>query len=154
MTNIRTYTYEGMFLFPQASTADMQGAVDHVMEILHHAGAEIVSFKKFDERRLAYEICGNKRGLYFLAYFKARSDKLAVLERDCSLSEKLLRAMFTRADHVTPEMMQAAEGRAQLADEIKLRATQPQAAVATETQTAVADEEEEGEADFDIDDEE
>ena len=32
-------------------------------------GAEIISFKKWDERRLAYEIKGNKRGLYFLCYF-------------------------------------------------------------------------------------
>src|SRR5262245_17477074 len=105
MPNVRTYQYEGLFLFPQAATADLQGAVDHVMELLNRAGAEIVSFKKWDERRLAYEIRGSKRGLYFLAYFKCRADKLTGLERDCSLSEKLLRALVTRADHVTPEMM-------------------------------------------------
>jgi small subunit ribosomal protein S6 len=141
MSNVRTYQYEGLFLFPQSATADMQGAVDHVMELLHRASAEIIAFKKWDERRLAYEIKGNKRGLYFLVYFKSRADKLAGLERDCNLSEKLLRAMITRADHVTPEMMAAAEGRAQLADEIKLRASQPASAVATDTatQTAVAE---------------
>jgi hypothetical protein len=52
--------------------------------------------------------------------------------------------MITRADHVQQEVMQAAEGRQQLADEIKLRATMPAAALATqETATAVADTEEE-----------
>jgi len=124
----RIYTYQGLFLFPQAAVSDLQGASDHVLEILHRASVEIISFKKWDERRLAYEIKGNKRGLYFMVYFKAHANKLAGIERDCNLSEKLLRAMITRADHVTPEMMQANEGRTQLADEIKLRATQPAAA--------------------------
>lgn len=127
MPHDRTYTYEGLFLYPQAAVADLQGAHDHILDILRHAGAEVISMKKWDERRLAYEIRGNKRGLYFLVYFKVKGAKLAQIERDCNLSEKLLRAMITRADQVTPEMMQAAEGRAQLADEIKLRATQPAA---------------------------
>lgn len=139
----RIYTYEGMFLFPQAAVADLQAAADHVMEILNRAGAEIISFKKWDERRLAYEVKGNKRGLYFLAYFKAKGSKIAGIERDASLSEKMLRAMVTRADHLPQDVMQAAEGRQQLADEIKLRATNP-AAVAPVTEpaaVAVADEE-------------
>jgi len=140
----RTYTYEGMFLFPQAAVADLQAAADHVLELLHRAGAEIISFKKWEERRLAYEIKGNKRGLYFLAYFKAKGSKMAVLERDCNLSEKMLRAMILRADHILPELMEANEGRQQLADEIKLRATQPAAVFAQqETVTAVADDDEE-----------
>ena len=137
----RTYTYEGMFLFPQAAVADLQAAADHVTEILTRAGAEIISFKKWDERRLAYEVKGNKRGLYFLVYFKAKGSKVAGIERDCSLSEKLLRAMVVRADQLPLEVMQAAEGRQQLSDEIKLRATQPAAIPAPDTATAaVADE--------------
>jgi small subunit ribosomal protein S6 len=143
MPHDRTYKYEGLFLFPQAAVADLQGAHDHIVEILNRAGAEIVSMKKWDERRLAYEIRGNKRGVYFLVFFKAKGAKLHTIERDCNLSEKLLRAMITRADQVTDEMMQASEGRAQLADEIKLRATQPAIlAEPAETATATADEEE------------
>ena len=142
MPHDRTYQYEGLFLFPQAAVADLQGAHDHIVEILNRAGAEIVSMKKWDERRLAYEIRGNKRGVYFLVYFKAKGAKLQQIERDCNLSEKLLRAMITRADQVTNEMMEAAEGRAQLADEIKLRATQP-AAIAEPAETATATVEEE-----------
>ena len=132
MPQVRTYTYEGLFLFPQSAVSDLQGAADHVLEILQRADAQVISFKKWEERRLAYEIRGNKRGLYFLAYFTCKADKLAHIERDCSLSEKLLRAMVTRADHITPEVMEAAEGRQQLADEIKLRATQPAAVLAAE----------------------
>lgn len=142
MPHDRTYKYEGMFLFPQSAVADLQSAHDHVVEILNRAGANIISMKKWDERRLAYEIRGNKRGLYFLVYFSANGTKLAQIERDCNLSERMLRAMITRADHVSEEVMQAAEGRAQLADEIKLRAAQP-AAVEAVTATAEPEKDEE-----------
>ena len=124
MSDIETYPYEGMFLFPPAVTANLQSAVDHISEILARANAEVISLRKWDERRLAYEIKGNKRGVYFLVYFRAASDTLAGIERSCNLSEQLLRTMITRADHVTPEQMQAADGRAELADEIKLRSEQ------------------------------
>jgi small subunit ribosomal protein S6 len=117
--------YEGMFLFPQAATADLQAAVDHIKALLTRAGAELISLSKWDERRLAYEIKGNKRGVYFLTYFRAPRDKMVVLERGCTLSEQLLRTLFTRADHLSDEMIQAADGQAKLADEIKLRKEAP-----------------------------
>jgi len=125
MSETRTNAYEGMFLFPQTVAADLQSAADHVLEILSKGGAEVVSLCKWDERRLAYDIKGNKRGVYFLTYFKCDAQKLTAIERDTRLSEKLLRSMITRADHLTAEQMAAMEGRQQLADEIALRKTQP-----------------------------
>ncbi len=130
MTQQRHYYYEGMFLFGQAAVADLGGAVEHVKEILARGHAEIVALRKWDERRLAYEIGGQKRGLYVLAYFKAPNDQLAHIERDCNLSEKIIRAMILRADHLSVEEMQAADGRKELETEIKLRAERP-APVAT-----------------------
>ncbi len=124
MSEIRINVYEGLFLFPQSQTADLQGALDQLQEILKRAKAEILSLRKWEERRLAYEIKGNKRGLYFLVYFRVRADALVGIERDCNLSELLLRFMIVRADDVTQEKIEAAEGRAQLADEITLRASQ------------------------------
>jgi len=132
MAETRINAYEGMFLFPQTVSADLQSAADHVLEILSKGGAELVSLCKWDERRLAYDIKGNKRGVYFLTYFKCDATKLAAIERDCRLSERLLRSMITRADHVTPEQMTAMDGRQQLADEIALRKTQPVTAPAAE----------------------
>ena len=56
MSNERIGFYEGMFLFPQSATANLQGAVDHIKGILDKAGATIKTFQKWDDRRLAYEI--------------------------------------------------------------------------------------------------
>jgi small subunit ribosomal protein S6 len=116
--------YEGLFLFPQAQAGSLQGAVDHLKDILSRAQAEVIGLRKWDERRLAFEIKGNKRGVYFLVYFRAPGTALAGIERACNLSELLLRSMIIRADHLTQEQMEAADGSAELADEIKLRAAE------------------------------
>ena len=139
---VRTRLYEGMFLFPQSAAADLGGAVEHVREILARSGAEIVSLVKWDERRLAYDIAGNKRGLYLLAYFQAPAPNLARIERDCNLSEKLLRALVLKAEHMLPEHMQNEEGMKRLADEIALRGERAMAeAEQAETEAPAGDDE-------------
>ena len=124
MSDNTTRMYEGMFLFPQSAIGDMQAASDHIHGLLDRSNAEVVSFSKWDDRRLAYEIKGNKRGVYFLCYFRCDPTKLASLERDCNLSESLLRFLVTKADHINMEDIESADGRTALADEIKLRADQ------------------------------
>ena len=113
--------YEGLFLFPQTAAGNLQAAVDHLNEILARAEVKIISFRKWDERRLAFEIERNRRGLFFLVYFEAPGSAIARIERECNLSEQVLRSMVIRAEHVTREQMEAADGQAELADEIKLR---------------------------------
>ena len=126
----RIYPYEGLFLFPQAAMTNLQGAIDHIKMLLERAGAQIISLRRWEERRLAYEIKGNKRGVYFIVYFKAEASKMTSLDRDCNLSEELLRVMITRADHLPLEQMEAADGQTELADEIRLRAEAGEAAIA------------------------
>ncbi|MBM4106647.1 MAG: 30S ribosomal protein S6 [Phycisphaerae bacterium] len=120
----RVCPYEGMFLFPQSAAADLAATVQHVRDILQRGEAEVISLVKWDERRLAYDIKGNKRGLYLLAYFRAPTKNLARIERDCNLSELILRSMVLRADHVLPEHMLNPEGNQRLLDEIALRGQQ------------------------------
>jgi small subunit ribosomal protein S6 len=120
----RSYYYEGMFLIGQAAAADLAGVIEHIREILARGQAEIVAMKKWDERRLAYEIKKQKRGLYILVYFKAPGGSLAHIERDCNLSEKLLRVLLLRTDHLTEDEMKAADGREALETEARMRASQ------------------------------
>ncbi len=138
MSETRICTYEGLFLFPQAATADLQAALDHVSEILSRASAEVISMSKWDERKLAYDIEGNKRGVFFLTYFKCDTKNLVSIERDARLSERLLRALVTRAEHILPEEMAANEGRQKLSDEIVLRGTEAAAAAAAAATAAAA----------------
>jgi len=121
-TEIRINKYEAMFVFPQSYASDLNGAMEHIREILAKGNANVTSLIKWDERRLAYDIKGNKRGVYMLARFTCEGTKVKELERDCRLSEKLLRALITRNDDLTDEQMANAEAAQKTADEARLRA--------------------------------
>ena len=111
MSNERIRTYEGMFLFPQSATANLARSCRSRQRIfLKNVGATIISFRKWDDRRLAYEVQGNKRGVYFLAYFTRTNFSNCELERRCNLSEQLLRMMITSAEHIPAEIIEANEG--------------------------------------------
>lgn len=101
-------TYEGMFLFDPAITAEWEQAKAELDRLMGRAGATVIACGKWDERRLAYEIGGHKRAMYVLAYFKAEAEKIVGLERDAQLSESVIRCMVVRADHVTEAAMQEA----------------------------------------------
>jgi small subunit ribosomal protein S6 len=124
MPNNPVYVYEAMFLLSQGVAADFGAAIDHIRDLLGKAHAEILAMKKWDERRLAYEVKGQKRGVYILVYFKAPGGEMTRLERDCNLSEKILRSLVLRADHLTPEEIQTFDARKELEVEAKMRASQ------------------------------
>jgi small subunit ribosomal protein S6 len=145
MSENRVYAYEAMFLLGQAQGADLSGAVAHIQEIMARGHADILAMRKWDERRLAYEIRGQKRGTYILVYFKAPGKDVAHIERDCNLSERILRTLILRADHMTEEQMRSADARKELEIEAKLRAERP-AAVAPAPVAAAAEVEEDVDA--------
>lgn len=118
----RTSAYEAMFVASQAEASDFSGLIDHINSLLERAGAELVSMQKWDERRLAFEIDKQRRGVFILTYFRAPTDNIARLERDVQISERLLRALIVRADHLTEEEMLAFDAREELKTEAKLRA--------------------------------
>ena len=124
-TEIRNGKYEAMFLFPQAASADLTAAMDHIKECLSKGDATLCSLVKWDERRLAYDVKGNKRGVYFLTRFTADTRKVKEIERDCRLSEKMLRALIVRNDELTDEQMSNVEAAQRTADEVKLREDAP-----------------------------
>ncbi len=121
MAETRRFSYESMFLLPQSATADLNGAIEHIREIFKRAKAEVLAMRKWDERRLAYEIQKHKRGLYILVYFTCDADKLAHIERDCNLSETIMRTLVIRADHLSVDEMRAQDASQALADEAALR---------------------------------
>lgn len=118
----RVGTYEVMYLISQGEAADLNTVIEHIDSLYERAGAESLALAKWDERRLAYEIEKQKRGVYLLGYFRCPTDALQGFERDCNLSEHLLRVMVTKADHLTDEEIAARNGREDLAVEAKLRA--------------------------------
>jgi len=97
-------TYEGMFLL-DAGQSDFDEAVQPIRAVLDRNQAELVHLKKWDERRLAYEIRGRRRGLYVLAYFRSDPAAIGRIERDVQLNESILRLLILSADHLSDEAM-------------------------------------------------
>lgn len=99
--------YEGMFLVDSGLAAqDWQKILDEVQRILNRAGADVVSLKKWDERRLTYNIQAKGRGTYILAYFNADPEKIRSMERDCQLSELIMRVLILKTDRMSKEDME------------------------------------------------
>jgi small subunit ribosomal protein S6 len=92
--------YEAMFLVDSAeATTDWDGITAAIKNILEKASAEIVSIRKWDDRKLAYEINGKGKGTYILCYFRAEGSKLRDIERDIQLSDRIMRALILCAEH-------------------------------------------------------
>ena len=121
-TETRTGIYEVMFLANQAAAASFGDLIAHINHLVERANSEVVAMKKWDERRLAFEIDKQKRGVYILAYLNCPTDMIAHLERDVQISDKLLRVLITNADHLTEEEIKANDDRTGLETEAKLKA--------------------------------
>jgi ribosomal protein S6 len=114
--------YEGLFLLNQQAVAgDFNAAVEFVRNVLERAGAQVRLLKKWDERKLAYEIKGQKRGAYLLAYFLVEGVQIANIERDCNLSEVVLRNLIIKAEHVGDTEIDLASRAGEVKVEAKLR---------------------------------
>lgn len=99
--------YEGMFLVDSTLAAqDWQKVNDEVQRILSRAEADIVSFKKWDERRLCQDVKRASRGTYILVYFNCDTAKVNGIERDVQLSELILRSLVLRTDTMSESDIQ------------------------------------------------
>ena len=101
--------YEAMFLLPASAAAEVDASIKLVQGIIERHKGTILVIKKWDERKLTYEIKKQKRGLYVIAYFTAAGDAIAAIERDVNLSEDILRVLVTDAAHLNKEEMEAVE---------------------------------------------
>ena len=101
-------TYEVMFLFDPVVGANWEAVEAEIDRLMSRSDAAVIITKRLEERKLAFEIKGRKRGLYVLTYFRADGDRISGLERDIRLSELALRALILRADSLSEQQMREA----------------------------------------------
>ncbi len=144
METVVKRTYEGLFLVDSGeAAADWKQVTGAIETILSRSESEVISLRKWDDRRLAYEINKKNRGTFILVYFDCDPDRISSMERDVQLSEKVIRVLILRTDRMTAEMMDrptpamvesaAAEARAAAAE-----ARAAEAAAAAEAKIAEA----------------
>ncbi len=91
--------YEGLFIFdPEVYAQDPSTLVQEVEKLFSENGAELLYSNIWEERRLAYPIKKQHKGVYWLTYFRTEGSRLAELNRQARLNEKFLRHMFVKID--------------------------------------------------------
>ncbi len=111
--------YEGMFLIDVGLANDWSRAEAVIQRIIDRAEAQLLFCQKWDERRLAYEIAGRRRGVYVLTYFKAPAENIGTIERDVQLSENILRVLVLQKNQLTEAEI------SQMGEEAKAPVEQP-----------------------------
>ena len=107
METIVKKLYEAMFLVDSADAAsDWDGVNAAIEKVLKRADAEDVSMRKWDDRKLEYDIKGKSRGTYILCYFSCDGDKVGGIEREVQLSEKIMRVLILSAEKIPAEYME------------------------------------------------
>lgn len=91
--------YEGMFLLESGRFGrDPEGISGQIPAMVGEVGGEMLVSRMWEERRLAYPIKGQRKGTYWLSYFRVDGRRIPEIERKCHLSESVLRAMFIKID--------------------------------------------------------
>jgi len=91
--------YEGMFILdPGRYSRDPGGVTQQLADLIAQHGGTVLAARLWDERKLAYPIKGQKKGVYWLTYFNMPSAGLVPFERQCEISEDILRRLVLRVD--------------------------------------------------------
>ncbi len=92
--------YETMFIVkPTLTEEETKAQIEQVIANIEKNGGEIVATDDMGTRPLAYEIKKNKRGYYFVIYFKAPSESILELERTYRINEEILRFIFIKYEN-------------------------------------------------------
>lgn len=92
--------YEGMFILdPTKYARDPAGTSQVVTDMIAQFGGTVLASRLWDERKLAYPIKGHKRGAYWLTYFRMDPTGVAALERQCDITDDVLRKLILKVDH-------------------------------------------------------
>lgn len=94
---VKQNMYEGMFLLNSTKFAnDPEGSTEALMAILEKAGASVVAHRPWQDGKLAYEIEGQRKGLHYLACFRMAGEGSSVLNRQCQLSDLVVRHLIIK----------------------------------------------------------
>lgn len=91
--------YEGMFILEPGRYARDPGAVtQQIADLIGQQGGTVLAARLWDERKLAYPIKGHKKGVYWLTYFKMPGGNLTTLERQCEITDEIIRKLVLKVD--------------------------------------------------------
>ena len=105
--------YECMFIFnANAYARNPAGVAKSVEDLVGSIGGEILASRLWNEQKLAYPIKGNRKGAYWLTYFRADASGMTKFNRGCQLNDSILRHLSIRLDpRLVEPMIAVAQGK-------------------------------------------
>lgn len=98
--------YECLVLLDTSKyNANAAATVETLHGIITKQKAEIVVSRPWDERRLMYPVEGQKKGTYFLIYFRGEGSALEPIRADFALNETVLRSLILKIHPKLEETM-------------------------------------------------
>jgi len=93
------YIYEGLFILNSNRYArDPESVAGKLQALIEKQEGTIVVSRLWEERRLAYPISGQRKGTYWLMYFKMDGERIAALNQQANREDDLLRHLVIRID--------------------------------------------------------
>lgn len=132
------HTYECLLILDSNRYGrDPAGVSGQIERFVKAAGGQMLVSRLWEERRLAFPISGHRRGTYWLTYFKLDSQQVAQIERECQLSESILRSMTLK---VEPRIADALVSHAQGASPVKQTVAPPPPTITAPAEEEIEDE--------------
>jgi small subunit ribosomal protein S6 len=107
----RTNVYEAMIIFDANRFARERAGLPAEAEQMIKAGqGEVLVSRLWEERRLAYAINGQRKGTYWLIYFRGPSSMLTALNRQWELHDSILRHLVLKVHpHIVDAVLEHAK---------------------------------------------
>ena len=95
----RTNVYETMIIFDSNRYArERAGLAQEIEKMIQAEKGDVLVSRLWEERRLAYPINGQRKGTYWLSYFRLESRELVNFNRETSLNESIMRSLVLKVD--------------------------------------------------------
>lgn len=109
---MKSNVYECMFLFNANSYArNPAGVAKTVEDLVASVDGEMLASRLWNEQKLAYPVKGNRKGAYWLCYFRLEGEKMSKFNRACQLNDSILRHLAIRLDpRLVDTMVAVAKG--------------------------------------------
>ncbi len=91
--------YEGMFILDSNRFGRDPDAVSKEIPVMiEKFGGEVLVSRLWEERKLAYPIKGQRKGTYWLTYFRLDTGRVGDLRRQCQITDDILRVLFVKVE--------------------------------------------------------
>ena len=113
----RTNVYEAMIIFDSNRYArERAGLSAEVEKMIEAEQGEVLVSRLWEERRLAYPIAGQRKGAYWLIYFRGPSSMLTALNRQWEIHDGILRHLVLKIHpHIVEAVLEHAKAGPQAA---------------------------------------